>query len=513
MVKKLGVALGVCVLVAGAVSPAMAATTPAQKCAAAKQKAAGKKASSKMGCYSKAKAKSLTVDPACLTKAEAKFSSAMAKAGAACPGTAPTIESLVDSCVSTLVADVPGDGKCPSASAKAAGKATGAELACTAKEITKPGSLAACHAKADGKLSAAISKAGACGQSGTLQADVHNCRDSISGALPPTTTTSTTSSTSSSTSTSSTSTSTSSSTSTSLPSCCSAERTTLTSSAGTLTVGPFAPFPFPAGVITKIDSGAPDLTCKHNVIVPSGGFAVPSFCIPALQYTSQVQTTGCESGGADGKGVLWDGNAGIFGGVPQTHISKVADSSDGTCDPGSGVCANDDNNFLGQIVTTRTTQGDPNKVAVRLDIPAHSRTWQDSLGCPGDGVYNPSDGDTLVTEFDFILSPTTGSAVGAFVDLNGNGCDLPGGSSGFGSPAKGPVSLTGSQANGPCCTIGDTSTVVTVGEAFSNSFPLYDLGFRNSVPSSVTSCGAASGGSCVITTDACQGSPSGAFLQ
>jgi hypothetical protein len=274
-------------------------------------------------------------------------------------------------------------------------------------------------------------------------------------------------------------------------------------------------------VKTIIDAGAPDATCKHDVIVPQGGFAVPSFCIPALQYTSQVEVTGCQAGGTLGKGVLWDGHAGAHGGVPVTNISKKADSSDGTCDtsPGTVACANRDLNFTGKIETTRSVGGDPSKVSTRLDIPAHSRTWQDAAGCPGNGVYNPAEGDNIVTEFDFILSPTTGVATGQFTDLNADGCDLPAGSAGFGAPstqcaagAKGPCALTGSEAAGPCCSVGQSTTVVTVGAAFSNSFPLYDLGFASTIPSTVQSCGAFVPGSCVLTTDTCLGSPSGAFV-
>jgi hypothetical protein len=237
---------------------------------------------------------------------------------------------------------------------------------------------------------------------------------------------------------------------------------------------------------------------------------VPAFCIPALQYTSAVQATGCESGSGIGKGVVWDGNTGAAGGTPLATITKTADSSDGTCDPGSGICANDDNNFLGKINTVRSAGGDANKVVTTLDIPAHSRTWQDAAGCPGDGVYNPADGDTLVTEFDFILSPTTGQASGAFVDMNANGCALPTGSAGFGAPsaecasgASGPCTASGSEAFGPCCTVGQSTTVATVGMAFSNSFPLYDLGFINVIPSTISACGTPGTNDCTLTTNPC----------
>jgi hypothetical protein len=303
-------------------------------------------------------------------------------------------------------------------------------------------------------------------------------------------------------------------------SCCAAERTTISGTGGTLKVGGFAPFPFPPGVVTILDAGAPDANCKHAVTVPAGGFVVPPFCIPALQYTSSVAATGCASGTGIGAGFLWDGNAANHGGVPATNISKVADSSDGACDPGADVCANRDLNFLGDIDTVVSAGGNANAIANILDIPAHSRTWQDAAGCPGNGVYNPADGDTLVTEFDFILSPTTGQATGAFVDKNADGCALPVGSAGFGAPsaqcaagASGPCNATGSQPpafdpmvlNSGCCRVGEAITTATVGIAFSNSFPLYDLGFINVVPTTVTSCmQCAVSDTCTVSTDACK---------
>src|SRR5262245_24210022 len=127
-------AVAVAVATVGATT-ATAASDPTVKCAAAKQKAAGKKIAGKMSCISKAKAKNTATDPACLTKAEAKFTAAMNKAGGACPGSIAAIESLVDSCVNTLEPDAPGTGKCPSGTAKALGKAASAELSCSAKDL------------------------------------------------------------------------------------------------------------------------------------------------------------------------------------------------------------------------------------------------------------------------------------------------------------------------------------------------------------------------------------------
>ena len=335
---------------------------------------------------------------------------------------------------------------------------------------------------------------------------------------PPVSTTSTTiaGSTSSTiattTSTVASTTSTSSTTTSTLAAgCCGAERINLNSTPGTLKVGGFAPFPFPAGVHTVIDAGVADATCRHSVTIPAGGFVVPAFCIPALQYTSELVATGCESGTGIGSGLLWDGHAAAHGGIPTTNITKSADSADGVCDNVGGTCANRDTNLLGDVDKSAAVGGDATKIATSLDIPAHSRTWQDAAGCPGNGVYNAAEGDSLVTEFDFILSPTTGTATGLFADKNGDGCDLPAGSAGFGAAsaqcsagAKGPCSAVGLQAAGPCCTAGQATTVVTVGAAFSNSFPLFDLGFISAIPSTVQSCGAVGNDTCVVTTDPCK---------
>jgi hypothetical protein len=88
-------------------SMAIAGTTPA-KCAAVKQKAAGKKIAARLGCYSKAVAKTVPVDPDCLAKANTKFSATFAKADAAggctIPGDATAQELAADSAVATIAA-------------------------------------------------------------------------------------------------------------------------------------------------------------------------------------------------------------------------------------------------------------------------------------------------------------------------------------------------------------------------------------------------------------------------
>jgi hypothetical protein len=368
-----------------------------------------------------------------------------------------------------------------------------------------------------------------------------------------------------------TSTSTSTTTSSTVATCCGAERITLKSSVGSLQVDNLPTFTFPANVTTIMDTSAPVVglpECKHNVIVPAGGFTVPNYDIALLNFCSSVTVLGCESGSGEGKGSLWDGG----GSTPAlTGVQKDADTSDGVCDasytgPGTclfsgGSCVQDPNcptnacvagtctlsggvcsiivacpqnscssncdfgpggvgaNTLGKIQTTRSAGGTSGVRSV-LDIPVHSLTWSDSLcspqtnpGCCTGSNYNPADGDVLSTEFDFILSPTTGNATGAFTDLNGDACKRAG--SGFDTAAPGadgPKTLNGSPAAGPCCTVGQASTVVSVGIGFAGAGPLYDLGFKSTIPNTVASCGAPAAGDCTITTDPCLGSPSGAFI-
>jgi hypothetical protein len=80
------------------------------KCEATRLKAAGKKASGKLACNSKAAAKGLTVDSMCIQKLEAKYQAAFAKA-TGCTGDQNAVETTVNqSCVSDLGADPTGGG-------------------------------------------------------------------------------------------------------------------------------------------------------------------------------------------------------------------------------------------------------------------------------------------------------------------------------------------------------------------------------------------------------------------
>src|SRR5262249_31009890 len=137
MVRTGIAAIGIAALVLLSTRVATGWGTPPQKCAAAKRKAAGKKEAGKLGCYSKAAARTVAVDPTCLTNVETKFTAAFMKAGGACSGSAPAAETAVDACVSALVGAVPGTGRCPAAKLRAAGKAASAELSCWAKAVNK----------------------------------------------------------------------------------------------------------------------------------------------------------------------------------------------------------------------------------------------------------------------------------------------------------------------------------------------------------------------------------------
>jgi hypothetical protein len=298
------------------------------------------------------------------------------------------------------------------------------------------------------------------------------------------------------------------------------------SSAGTLRVDNLAPFPFPSGVITTMDSQATDTgfpVCHHPVLVPLGGFNVPHFDIPALNYCSEITSLGCQTGGTTGKGNLWDG---VGTTVSSSDVNKQADTSDGFCDTSftgancTTVAGGAGANTLGKIVTTHPG-GSLGGVRSALDVPVRSRTWSDSIcspatnpGCCVTSNYGDDtlgNGELLVTLFDFIISPTTDNATGAFVDLNADGCFRAG--SGFNTPGpNGPKTLIGVKAAGPCCSVGQVTNVVSVGSGFSGGAPLFDLGFQSTIPNTIATCGTPAPGSCVLTTNPCLGSPSGAFL-
>lgn len=104
----MGKVVAIAALIAVTAAVSHAAPTPAQRCAAAKLKAASKKAAAKLVCHKKAFLKGIPVDSLCLAKAEDKYLTAFAKAeakgGCATVGDAAAVEALVDTFVGDAVA-------------------------------------------------------------------------------------------------------------------------------------------------------------------------------------------------------------------------------------------------------------------------------------------------------------------------------------------------------------------------------------------------------------------------
>jgi hypothetical protein len=220
-------------------------------------------------------------------------------------------------------------------------------------------------------------------------------------------------------------------------------------------------------------------------------------------FTSAVYPTGCAAGSDLGTAVVWDAASTN----PQPDINRLGDTSDpdsNSCGTLGGGCNTSAGNAgadtKGNTNTTRggNVNGITGKVHTAVDIPVHSLTWiAADASCPDtDGTFNPGT-DTPVTDFTFILSPTTGHTSATFTDLNGDGCAKAG---------AGPLSKTadGVPANGPCCVVGQATTVSATAVAFTGGAPLYDLTFRSITPTTITACDPSSVGTCTLTTDACK---------
>ncbi len=170
-----------------------AAATPAQKCAAAKVKAAGTKVNDKAQCQQKALRKSTAVDSACLAKAEQKFAKAYSKAdaagGCAVTGDADTVEVAVDACLTAFLGAIAGDAKCAALKMTAVGKKASAKATCQKKAFLKGATVdSACIAAAEGKFNTAVGKAdgsGTCTGAATgLEGLVDACLTSLVSPAP-----------------------------------------------------------------------------------------------------------------------------------------------------------------------------------------------------------------------------------------------------------------------------------------------------------------------------------------
>jgi hypothetical protein len=290
--------------------------------------------------------------------------------------------------------------------------------------------------------------------------------------------------------------------------CCDAEQIVLTSTAGTLRMANLHPFVVPAGVRIVMNAGPPAAGCEHDVVMPANGFVWPNVDVPAIGLCSAMIPVGCISGPAVGAGSLWDGHTPA--GSARTDVESSADTSDGICNPPGRSCGAAGANPLGNVDMVFEPSGSSG-VRTVLQVRTRSQTWADSTCSPGlpDGccaasTYDPADGDLLVSQVDLVLGLTTDSATAAFVDQNGDGCAATG--LGFGSPSlHGPVTLGGSPRPGPCCVVGEATTLVAASAGFSGGPPFYDVGFALALPSNVTACNPypPEPQACVVTGDPC----------
>jgi hypothetical protein len=515
----MSIRVGIVVAVATWLAVSAGSAAAQSKCSSAKAKTAGKHAAGLGKCRAKAIGKGTPVDPACTTKENGKVAPAFGKAEAKGDCLAPGGDgaaisakdaALVDDVHQAVNASAGGPSKCDSKKVQVATKKAADKAGCHAKAIGKGIAVdAACLGKAETKFSAAVGKAEAgtdctnTGQAAALEAIVDAYVADLVDELtvPP-------------------------------PTCCVATRMETASAPGILAVGTLPQFPFPSGIVTKIETDAGDASCKHSAVIPAGGFTVPAFCIPALGFTSEVTASGCESGNGHGAGMVWDAAAPCA----DADVSSVGDTSDpstnacGTLGTGCGAMPGQAGADTAANVDTTlgNTACDAAGVGVQLAIPVHSTTWNDvDANCPDDdGVYDPGT-DVLVSQFDFILRTTTASSNADYTDLNADSCAFAGHgpdhtkrcslnnsrpctSNGHctsplpndGTCTDGP--LVGVPAAGPCCQVGQTSTLVATGFGFTGGAPLYDIIFANRTPTSVTSCVAPTGGlSCTPTTNVC----------
>jgi hypothetical protein len=329
-----------------------------------------------------------------------------------------------------------------------------------------------------------------------------------------------------------TTTSTTSMTSTTAPACCGPQRIIgVAQPGGVLQVTTLTPFEYLGGASLVIDAGPADADCRHELIVPPGGFTFPSMCFPALGFTGVLEARGCASGNGEGKGTGWE--AASTSADPD--IRQIGDTSD----PDGNACATLGTgcSYLTSSASAgRDQAGNTNLVRgghsvsgaphMQLEIPVTGRVWNDLEGvCPdADGTFDPGT-DTLVGEADFTLTLTTGFASADFTDLNGDACGFDGTGpdhtkhcsgdagrpcssnghcTGLGTCIDGPV--TGVPPAGPCCSVGQVARIATAGIAFTGGAPVYDLSFAHSIPIEIVGCAAWPGSaSCpVVTTDMCE---------
>jgi hypothetical protein len=285
---------------------------------------------------------------------------------------------------------------------------------------------------------------------------------------------------------------------------------------GTLTVANLVSFPLPAGIVAVLDSGPTVVgrpECRHDVVVPPGGFVVPKFGVPFLEgpgYCTEITNLGCESGNGLGAGALWDGGADPD--LALTSVTQRGDTSDGVCNLAGQLCdvsvgTGAGSNVLGDIDITRAPSRSSG-LRSTVDIRLRARIWDDSgcepnndPACCGTAIYDEDEDDELISEFTLTLSPTTDVAMSEFADKNGDGCSATRESP---APDHALRTLIGTPPAGPCCVTGQRATVVAAGVAFSGLEALNDLAYQVALPMRVDTCAAFPGtATCTVTTDPC----------
>ena len=150
------VALTTLTLAATLAVPAYGAPTAAG-CKQAKLNASAKTTAASLGCYAKAAATGLPVDPNCVGKADhvlaTAFAKTDAKGGCATTGDAPAVEASINACVNEIagaLGSVVRPNRCLNGKLRAAGKKASAKLKCAATAAAKSVAPdAKCLAKAE----------------------------------------------------------------------------------------------------------------------------------------------------------------------------------------------------------------------------------------------------------------------------------------------------------------------------------------------------------------------------
>ena len=171
--------------------------TPAQVCAGAKMKAAGKSAGVKLACHAKAAQRGATVDATCLAKATDKLASSFANAesrgGCITNGDATGMSDMIDSSVGAFVAALrptASANRCAGLKLKATGKKVKTKLACHGKATRKGVAVdPQCLAKAEVHFSSSFAVAqahGPCltmGDAGSIEDQVDDLVNDVVASL------------------------------------------------------------------------------------------------------------------------------------------------------------------------------------------------------------------------------------------------------------------------------------------------------------------------------------------